>query len=119
VCVKKRWLEKHRANIVCPALLEASPLLGVDRTAIIAAAGEILDAGLWCVVEVCLDVPSQAWERHLVIFRRDADSVADAVTKWVDSMPHHDVRLSGCRRTSLHSVPSAPKYLCYVAASTA
>ncbi len=86
----------------------------VDRTAIVSAAEEILDANLWCVVEVCLDIPEQVWDRRLVIFRDDGEAVADAVAEWVDSTPHLDTRLSGCARNNLHSVPVAPRHLCYL-----
>ncbi|HVW47652.1 MAG TPA: hypothetical protein VHA76_11400 [Solirubrobacterales bacterium] len=113
--LKKRWFEAAPTASVPAQVLGASPLLDVDRGAIVAGAREILDARLWCVVEVCLDVPRQKWERRLVIFRRDPDAVADAVAEWVESMPHADARLSGCTRTSLRTVAGAPTCLCYVA----
>lgn len=87
----------------------------LDRESIAAAAEEILDAGFWCVLEACVDVPRQVWERRLVIFRDEGAAVADVVTEWVDSMPHRDARLSGCTRESLRTVLNAPTHLCYLA----
>lgn len=87
----------------------------MNREAIAAAAEEILEAGFWCVLEACIDIPRQVWERRLVIFRDDGDAVADVVAEWVDSMPHRDARLSGCARDSLRSVFTAPTHLCYLA----
>jgi len=90
---------------------------GVERTAIVAAAEEILAAGLWCVVEVCVDIPGQVWDRRLVIFREDGEGVADAVADWVEATPDLDARLSGCARDSLHVAPAAPRRLCHLARS--
>jgi CBS domain-containing protein len=85
----------------------------------IAAAGPILDEGLWCVLEVCLDVPAQRWEPRLIVFQRDAHEVAAAVSAWIAQEPGSDVRLSGCDRSSLRPEPGVPPRLCYVAATPA
>ncbi|HVX33722.1 MAG TPA: hypothetical protein VHA80_11340 [Solirubrobacterales bacterium] len=89
----------------------------VERTAIVVAAEEILAAGLWCVVEVCVDIPGQVWDRRLVIFRDDGEGVADAVAEWVAVTPRLDARLAGCARDSLHAAPAAPRRLCHLARS--
>ncbi len=85
------------------------------RAELAAAAQRIIDSGLWCVLEVCLDVPAQDWERRLVILRREGAGVADAVEQWVRDSPGHDVRLSGCGRRELRLDPAAPIHLCYLA----
>ncbi len=90
----------------------------VDREAVAGAAEEILAAGYWCVIETCRDVPAQVWDRHLVIFRRDGEAVAEAVAEWVDAMPHLDASISGCVRTNLGSAPAAPTHLCYLTSLT-
>lgn len=85
------------------------------RVAMIEAAEAILERDLWCVVEVCVDVPGQVWERRLAILRRDGAGVADAVAEWVRSAPERDLRLNGCRRSDLILAPDAPTHLCYLA----
>ena len=85
------------------------------RAALIEAADEIVAHGLWCVVEVCLDIASQRWERRLVIFRRDGAGVADAVADWVRLAPGQDVRLNGCHRHDLRLAAGEPTHLCYLA----
>ena len=86
-----------------------------DRAAVIDAAERIIASGLWCVVEVCTDIPAQAWERRLAILRADGAAVADAVAEWVEGFPERDVRLSGCRRSDLRLEPGAPTHLCHLA----
>lgn len=84
------------------------------RAALIEAAEEIVARNLWCVVEVCVDVPDQRWERRLVIFRKEGSGVAEAIAGWVRRAPGQDVRLNGCRRTDLRLVAGAPTHLCYL-----
>lgn len=86
-----------------------------ERAALIEAAEELIERSLWCVLEVCVDVPRQVWERRLAILRSDGAGVADAVAEWVRSAPEQDVRLNGCRRTDLRLSPDAPTHLCYLA----
>ena len=86
-----------------------------ERAALIKAADGLIERGLWCVVEVCVDVPRQVWERRLAILRSDGAGVADAVAEWVWCTPELDVRLNGCRRTDLGLAADAPTHLCYVA----
>ncbi|MEA2254303.1 MAG: hypothetical protein QOG35_348 [Solirubrobacteraceae bacterium] len=93
--------------------------MSCDLEAIARAAGPILDEGLWCVLEVCLDVPAQRWEPRLIVFRRDRREVAAAVGAWVAQEPDRDVRLSACDRSSLRPEPGVPPRLCYVAATPA
>jgi hypothetical protein len=87
-----------------------------DEAAIVTAAERILACGLWGVIEVCVDVPGQAWEPRLVVCRREAWAVAKAVAAWTRSAPDRDVRLSGCRRSDLHVQADAPTHLCHLAA---
>ncbi|MEA2250584.1 MAG: hypothetical protein QOG70_826 [Solirubrobacteraceae bacterium] len=93
--------------------------MSCDLDAIAAAASPILEEGLWCVLEVCLDVPAQRWEPRLIVFRRDGREVAAAVGAWIAQEPDRDVRLSGCDRSSLRPEPGVPPRLCYVAATPA
>jgi CBS domain-containing protein len=90
--------------------------MSCDLDAIAAAARPILDEELWCVLEVCLDVPAQRWEPRLIVFHREAHEVAAAVREWVDREPDRDVRLSGCDRSSLRPRAGVPPRLCHVAA---
>jgi hypothetical protein len=86
----------------------------VDRDGIMAAAEEILAAGMWCVIESCRDIPRQIWERNLVVFRDDGIGVAEVVAEWIEAMPDRDARLSGCTRRGLRTAPDAPRHLCYL-----
>jgi hypothetical protein len=99
-----------------PGLAPSPPAPG--PAAVVAAAEKILARRLWCVVEVCLDVPRQHWEPRLVIFHRDGADVAAAVAEWTRSEPGRDVRLTGCRRTDLRLEPDAPTHLCHLAGTT-
>jgi len=80
-----------------------------------AAARATLDARLWCVVEVCLDVPAQTWEPRLLICRDDPDAVAAAAADWIREAPERDVRLAGYTRDTLRRVDAAPAPICHVA----
>jgi len=90
-----------------------------SHAALVEAAERIIDRGLWCVVEICVDVPRQDWERRLTILRRDGRSAAEVVADWIRTVPCYDVRLSGCRRTDLRLVADAPSHLCYLARAEA
>ncbi|HEY0279393.1 MAG TPA: hypothetical protein VGC32_14100 [Solirubrobacterales bacterium] len=90
----------------------------VDQEAVSAAAEEILAAGYWCVIETCRDIPRQVWDRDLVVFHRDGEAVSEVVAEWVETMPHLDVRLSGCARATLRTAPAAPTHLCYLTSHT-
>ena len=83
------------------------------------AAREIIQAGLWCTVEICTDVPAQVWEPRLVICRTDPDGVLEAVEGWVADVPEHDVRLAGYARRTLRRTVGSPIALCHVAVSAA
>jgi len=77
-----------------------------EREPVIAAARAILDLGGWCLLEACVDIPSQRWQARLLIFDLDADAVADAVAGDIDCEPEYDVRLSGCDRRTLLPEPA-------------
>ena len=94
----------------------ASPSSPGGHAALIEAAERILSRGLWCVVEVCVDVPRQDWERRLIIFRSQGAGVADAIAEWVRLAPGQDVRLNGCNRSDLRLAADLPTHLCYLAA---
>lgn len=100
---------------VAPARWYAASPSWRGHAALIEAADEIIGRGLWCVVEVCVDVPNQIWERRLVVLRRDGAGVAEAVADWVRTGPAQDVRLNGCSRTDLRPVADSPTRLCYLA----
>ena len=78
------------------------------------AAREIVDAGLWCTVELCTDVPAQAWEPRLVICRTDLGEVLEAVEGWIHDVPECDARIAGYTRGTLRRVADAPVALCHV-----
>lgn len=78
------------------------------------AAQAILDQGGWCVLEECVDVPSQRWQARLLIFDRVADGVAEVVGFEVAADPDHDLRLTGCDRATLRPDPAMGAHLCYL-----
>lgn len=78
-------------------------------------AREILARGLWCVVEVCVDVSHQRWEPRMVICELDADAVLGAIITGIELALDDDVRLVGYRRDDLVRVDEGPIALCHVA----
>jgi CBS domain-containing protein len=90
-------------------------VLGYDRFRAVAGAQSILDQGGWCVLEVCVDVPTQRWEARVVIFARLAEAVVDKVAEEIMVEPERDARLSGCDRRTLRPIPAMGAVLCYVA----
>jgi hypothetical protein len=91
----------------------AMPLL--DRQLLLPAIQRILDAGCWCVYEVCLDVPRQEWEPRALICHRDPARVVEAIAAESDSEPRLDARLIGCDRVSLRHDRGIAAQLCYIA----
>jgi hypothetical protein len=92
-----------------------SPMFGYRRARVIAGAKAILDAGGWCVFELCTDVPAQTWEAQLVIFDLTAEAVADVVGQEVAERPEHDARLTGCDRSTLAPNATMGAHLVYLA----
>jgi CBS domain-containing protein len=90
-------------------------VLGYDRSRAVAGAQAILDQGGWCVLEVCVDVPAQAWEARVVIFDRVAEAVADTVAEEIKYDSGLDARLSGCDRRTLRPTSAMGAFLCHVA----
>ncbi|MGI8558768.1 MAG: CBS domain-containing protein [Solirubrobacteraceae bacterium] len=70
-----------------------------------AAAEAVLEHGLWCLLEACVDVAAQRWDPCIVICEEDPDAVVAAIRAWIAGGEAHDLRLRGCDRATL--VPSA------------
>ncbi len=83
-----------------------------------AGAQAILDAGGWCVLEFCIDVPSQRWEVQLLIFELQAEAVAGVVSQEIHAEPGRDARLTGCDRRTLRPSPEMGVHLCYLTEPT-
>jgi hypothetical protein len=83
-----------------------------ERARTLDAAQRILAQGGWCVLEVCVDVPGQLWEPHLLLFDLVADAVADAVEDEVTHEPGLDARLTGYNRTTLAPDPGMGAFPC-------
>ncbi|HEX7300471.1 MAG TPA: hypothetical protein VF257_15850 [Solirubrobacteraceae bacterium] len=75
----------------------------------------LVDAGLWCVIEVCTDVPAQRWEPRLVLFLTDAVALVREVAAWIEDVPMWDARVAGYARDALRRDEAAPTALCHVA----
>lgn len=86
-----------------------------ERERTVAAARSIIGRGGWCVVEVCVDVPSQQWEVCALLFDLVAESVADVVEEEIAFEPDLDARLTGCDRCTLAPDPGLGARLCYIA----
>jgi hypothetical protein len=90
-------------------------VFGFDRPPVVRAAQSILEQGGWCVLEACVDIPSQEWETRVLIFDLVPEAVADAVIAELVDEPEHDARLTGCDRRTLCPDPSMGAHLCYLA----
>src|ERR1700751_3073454 len=86
-----------------------------ERERTVAAARSIISRGGWCVLEVCVDVPSQQWEVCALLFDLVAESVADVVEEEIAFEPDLDARLTGCDRCTLAPDPGLGARLCYIA----
>jgi CBS domain-containing protein len=93
-------------------------MLGYRRDLAVRAAESILSGRGWCVLEVCVDVPSQLWQARIVIFDLVAESVADAVQDELELEPMLDARLTGCDRRTLKPDPDLGAFLVYLAPTT-
>ena len=102
-----RWMRRRSAI--------HAVMSGYERSRAVAAAQAIIDQGGWCVLEVCVDVPSQRWEARVLIFDLTAEAVADTVADEIMYEPERDARLSGCDRRTLRPDPAMGAHLCYVA----
>jgi len=103
-----RWL-----RALCACIPE--PVLAFSHNRVAGAAQSLLDAGAWCVLETCVDVPAQRWEPRLLVCRDDADAVADALVHEIGIDPGSDVRIAGYDRRTLRRAPALRAHLCYVA----
>ena len=95
------------------------PVVAYERERTVAAAQSIISRGGWCVLEVCVDVPTQQWEVCALLFDLVAASVADVVEEEIAFEPDLDVRLTGCDRGTLAPDPGLGASLCYVAGAPA
>ena len=89
----------------------------MDEQLIAAAARTILDQHGWCVVEACLDVPTQVWDAKLLVFGENIATVVDAVAEEIEYDPQLDLRLTGCCRRTLTPKAEMGAHLCYIAPS--
>jgi hypothetical protein len=87
----------------------------LDRQLLLPAIQGILDAGCWCVYEVCLDVPRQVWEPRALICHRDPVRVVEAIAAESNGEPMLDARLIGCDRVTLRHDQGIAAQLCYIA----
>jgi hypothetical protein len=89
----------------------------MDEQLIASAAGAILAQHGWCVVEACLDVPTQVWDARLLVFGENVATVIEAVAEEIDHEPGFDLRLTGCCRRTLTPKAEMGAHLCYLAPS--
>jgi hypothetical protein len=75
----------------------------------------IVDAGLWCAIEICIDIPAQRWEPRLLICLTDVPEIVREIVRWIDDVPMWDVRITGYTREELCREHQAPTALCHVA----
>jgi len=78
-------------------------------------ASAIVDAGLWCVIEVCVDTAADEWEPRLLICHNDTQGILRAVAEWIAGVPTLSARIAGYTRDRLRRVDWAPIALCHVA----
>jgi hypothetical protein len=75
----------------------------------------IVEAGLWCVIEICIDIPAQRWEPRLLLCLTDVPAILREIIRWIDAVPMWDVRIAGYTREELCREHQAPTALCHVA----
>jgi hypothetical protein len=80
-----------------------------------AAAHAIVQAGLWCVIEVPDDGAPAGWEPRLIICRTELDGIAEVIARRIAAVPSRTERIAGYTRDTLVRVDSAPTALCYIA----
>jgi hypothetical protein len=86
-----------------------------QRSRAMFAAQSILDQGAWCLLEVCLDAPTQVWEPRTLIFDLVPSAVADVIEEEMGQEPQLHARLTGCDRSTLAPDPGLGAFLCYLA----
>ena len=74
----------------------------------------IVERGLWCVVEACMDVSAQRWEPILIICERNGADSAISIAECIDDFPACDLRVAGYARDTLSRVEQAPTALCHL-----
>lgn len=89
-------------------------MIAFSRSEVVSAAQAVIDAGGWCVLELCIDVPTQRWEPRLLVCNERADDVAEAVGIELVLDPACDARISGYNRCTLLREPAMGAHLCRV-----
>lgn len=84
----------------------------------LAAITAFVDAGGWCALELCVDVPTQHWEPRLVICEEEPDVVAIAIARELALEHATDARIAAYDRASLRPIARLGTHLCQVAAGT-
>jgi hypothetical protein len=101
---------KARATEQYLGMTQTAAAIPLDRGADLpAVAAQILDAGLWCMIETPLDGD---WEPRLLICHRDEARVVAAVEEWVGESPAPAARIAGYTRGTLRRVDEAPTATC-------
>jgi hypothetical protein len=90
-------------------------VFGYDLDRATAAAEQIIQAGGWCVIEVCIDIPGQRWEPRVYVLDRAPAAAARKVGEQIEYEPERDARIAGCDRRTLLPDPAMGSYLCYLA----
>jgi len=75
----------------------------------------IVEAGLWCAVEICTDVPAQRWEPRLLLCLGDDIAVLAEIADWIVDVPMWDARVAGYTRDDPCRADHAPTALVHVA----
>jgi hypothetical protein len=86
----------------------------VDKSSWAGAAQAIVQAGLWCAVEVWGDTAATRWEPRLIICREHIDDIARAIAVAISDAPDYDARIAGYTRDSWLRVDAAPTALCHL-----
>jgi hypothetical protein len=71
--------------------------------------------GLWCVIEICADVPAQRWEPRLLLCLTDVVAILGEIASWIKDVPTWDARIAGYTREEPWRDDRAPTALCHVA----
>lgn len=73
-----------------------------------------LEAGAWCALELCSDIPAQRWQPRLIVCDGRPSFVVDAIAQELDREPNADARITAYHRARLEALPGIPSHLCQV-----